>query len=449
MNMPYTALFRLNRGICYQRYEDFVYLRHIDARKDYLFNGIVYDILRCFPGDTGRTKDEVAAVLLEQYCVSDRESFRREIDTFLQRLTEEGILVTDHMDVHGGAELPAVLQIQEVCAREHLLFSAALELTYRCNERCIHCYVDGVHKERGQNELTLEEYKGLLDELRDMGCVSLLLTGGEVGVKDCFLEVTEYAASLGMAVDLFTNGLTMTPEILEQLRQWTVNSVSYSLYGGTAPVHDAITKIPGSFQRTLMAALMTKCAGIDTYIKTVVMKENQEDLSALLQLGKRLGIPVAAGFAVLDTHSGRSGTVHQLSTREEIQHALRLLSDGDHAGTAAFHRKPDSLICNAGQCSLSIDPYGNVRPCLALPITLGNIRKTPLRKIWAEAPELRDLRNLRLRKVCRECESCGNIDECELCLARIKFLPDGGTEIPRDVCLLAEESRNMARRNQS
>ena len=446
MNMSHSALFYLNQGICYQRYGDFVYLRHIDARRDYLFNGVVYDILRCFSQKEGRTKEEAEAALLERYSLSDRESFRREMDAFLERLTDEGILRTDQ--AYACADLPAVLRIQEVCAEKHLLFSAALELTYRCNARCIHCYVDDAHGAQGQEELTLEEYRDLLDELRDMGCISLLLTGGEVGVKDCFPEVAEYAASLGMAVDIFTNGLTMTPELLEKLRQWKINSVSYSLYGGTAPVHDAITTIPGSFERTLMAALMTKCAGIDTYIKTVVMKENQDDLGALLQLGKRLAIPVAAGFAVLDTHSGRSGAAHQLSTPEEFRRALALISDGHPAETAGFHRKPDSLLCSAGQCSLSIDPYGNVRPCLALPIPLGNIRETPLRRIWAKSPALTKLRNLRLREVCGACESCENIDGCELCLARVRFLPDGGVMIPKDVCLMAAESRHMTHHSQ-
>ena len=159
MNMSHSALFYLNQGICYQRYGDFVYLRHIDARRDYLFNGVVYDILRCFSQKEGRTKEEAEAALLERYSLSDRESFRREMDAFLERLTDEGILRTDQ--AYACADLPAVLRIQEVCAEKHLLFSAALELTYRCNARCIHCYVDDAHGAQGQEELTLEEFQAV------------------------------------------------------------------------------------------------------------------------------------------------------------------------------------------------------------------------------------------------------------------------------------------------
>src|SRR5699024_1983419 len=107
MNMSHSALFYLNQGICYQRYGDFVYLRHIDAQRDYLFNGVVYDILRCFSQKEGRTKEEAEAALLERYSLSDRESFRREMDAFLERLTDEGILRTDQ--AHACADLPAVL----------------------------------------------------------------------------------------------------------------------------------------------------------------------------------------------------------------------------------------------------------------------------------------------------------------------------------------------------
>ena len=54
----------------------------------------------------------------------------------------------------------------------------------------------------------------------------------------------------------------------------------------------------------------------------------------------------------------------------------------------------------------------------------------------------------RLREVCGACESCENIDGCELCLARVRFLPDGGVMIPKDVCVMAAESRHMTHHSQ-
>lgn len=429
-----VGTWRLAKGVCYERYGEHVYLRHIDARKDFLFNPLVYDLLGCFSGGP-RTEEEVRAALLEAYDAEDTEAFRREIGGFLRQLEGEGILKSDR-EPPPEAESPVELA-QAACEAEGRLFSAALELTYRCNERCIHCYADDPPD--GREELTLAEYRTLLEDLRDMGCVELLLTGGEVCVKDCFLQVAQYAASLGMAVDIFTNGLGLTPELFDALKALKPNSLSFSLYGGRA-VHDQITGVPGSFDRTLRAVMAAKCAGFDTYIKTVVMRENLGELEALLRLGRRLEIPVTAGFAVLDTHTGRSGAAHQLTEPEDIRRALELLE-----GCRSFapgRRDPRGPVCSGGRTSLSVDPYGEVRPCVTMPVSLGNVRQTPVRRIWEGAPELRAIRNRSLGSVCPRRGACPNIDYCEVCLGRVLAREDGG--VPEDVCVLAEESRRLA-----
>lgn len=202
-----TRTLRLAGDVRFQQYDDVVYLRAMDARKDYLLNAVAGDTLRCLAGGTAHTRQDVLAALLERYEVPDEAAFRRGVGGFLDLMQRERILVSNDA---GNGECPS-RSVQEeairACIRERKLFSAALELTYRCNERCVHCYVDGPGNRTDAGELTLDEYKNLLDQLRELGCISLLLTGGEVCVKDTFLPIVRYAASLGMLVDIFTNGL--------------------------------------------------------------------------------------------------------------------------------------------------------------------------------------------------------------------------------------------------
>lgn len=432
---------RLGRGVCFEQYGNVVYLRHTAVRKDYLFNPIVCDILRCFSGGAVRTAEEVLSALLEQYDVPDGAVFRREIVDFLRLLTAESILTVDAPAA--SPSLPDVRdQVMEHCMTEKQLFSAALELTYRCNERCLHCYIDDPEAGTGPGELTLAEYRDLLDQLRELGCLNVLLTGGEVLVRSDFLEIAEYAASLGMLVDIFTNGLGLTGDVFDRIKALRPNSLSYSLYGGSARVHDGITQVPGSFERTLRAVMMTKCAGIDTYIKTVVMKQDLDSLEALLQWGRRLGVPVTAGFAVLDTHTGRSARPYQLEDLADFRRALDLLERYQPSGSfAGIKRSPADRVCSAGRCSLGIDPWGEVRPCMSLPVRLGNIRETSLRQIWENAPALEKLRRVTMGDVCGTCGACPDFVYCELCLARVK---DG--IIPKDVCTLAKAVREGAAR---
>lgn len=180
--------------------------------------------------------------------------------------------------------------------------------------------------------------------------------------------------------------------------------------------------------------MMTKCAGIDTYIKTVIMKQNLDSLEELLQWGQRLDIPVTAGFAVLDTHTGRSARPYQLEDPANFRRALALLRRYQPQPPAQRGRNTDSWVCSAGKCSLSIDPRGEVRPCMTLPVRLGNVRETPIAQIWETAPALETLRGVTMRDVCLRCGTCRYFDFCELCLGRVK----AGGGIPQDVCLLAE-----------
>lgn len=422
---------RLAGDARFERYGQSVYLRTIGSRKDYLFNAVSYDVLCCFDSGAARTREDVFAALSEQFEVKDMAAFHREVGDSLDTLEREGILVPDTVPEPAPGSVQE--QVTQACIRERRLFSAALELTYRCNERCLHCYVDGPGRETNAGELTLDEYKALLDELRAMGCISLLLTGGEVCVKETFLPIAQYAASLGMLVDIFTNGIGLTPELFDALQALRPNSISYSLYGGSARVHDAITQVDGSFDRTLRAVMMTKCAGIDTYIKTVVMKQNLDSLEELLQWGRRLDIPVTAGFAVLDTHTGRSAAPYQIDDPAQFRRAVNLLQRYQPGPPARRGREPDSRVCSAGLCSLSIDPRGEVRPCMTLPSRLGNVREMPISQIWETAPALDTLRDTTMADVCGRCVSCESFDFCELCLGRV----NAGGGVPRDVCLLA------------
>lgn len=432
---------RLAPRIRYRKMDGGVYLRSISARKDYLFNEIVYDVLNLVRERKECSTRELCDSLLELYDVDAEEDFRRDIADFVEMLAREKILLEDGAK-EGAPGQSVMAMLEERCRSGRLLLSACLELTYRCNERCIHCYVDDAPRE---GELTLEEYKALLDTLWDMGCVQLLLTGGEVCQRDDFIEIARYASSLGMLVDIFTNGTALDDETFDAIAGLEPNSLSFSLYAGDARTHDAVTGVKGSFERTLRAIMTTKCAGIDTYIKTVVMRENLEGLEGLLKLGKRIGVPVAPAFSVLDTHGGGSGACHRLNDVKQYQAAMELTDRYQPAQEPRRRGEPGDAICNAGLCSLSIDPYGEVYPCLSMRMSLGNIREHDLRDIWDHSMQLRELRKLRMRDVCKNFDGCDDRNQCEICLGGVLYNDFADIQIPREFCMISEARGNLIR----
>lgn len=164
-------------GVTWHPYADKVYVHSVDSQRDYIFEGIALDVLNFFAERDG-SLDELCAALATEYEIDDAAEFQDDMREFVDELLAEKILYAGTKDEEPWSnKIPA--EVAEVFAKEHKLFSLSFELTYRCVERCIHCYIDDAPKFCAADELTLDEYKNILRQAREMGCVSILFTGGE------------------------------------------------------------------------------------------------------------------------------------------------------------------------------------------------------------------------------------------------------------------------------
>ena len=125
--------------------------------------------------------------------------------------------------------------------------SVQFDITYRCNERCVHCYLD--HDDHG--ELTTAEIMEVLDQLAEAGTFFLCFSGGEVLMRMDFFRILEYARSLLFAVKVKTNAFMIREKEADRLCELGVESVQVSIYSHRPEVHDAITKLPGSLKRSV------------------------------------------------------------------------------------------------------------------------------------------------------------------------------------------------------
>src|SRR5271163_151664 len=122
-----------------------------------------------------------------------------------------------------------------------------MDVTYRCNERCVHCYLD--HDDHG--EMTTAEIKGVLNQLAEAGVFFITFSGGEVLMRRDFFEIVEYARRLQFNVKVKTNGVMIREAQARRLRELGVEQIQISVYSRRPEVHDAITKLPGSLRRTV------------------------------------------------------------------------------------------------------------------------------------------------------------------------------------------------------
>ena len=160
--------------------------------------------------------------------------------------------------------------------------SVHIDPTWRCNERCIHCYLD--HGEA--DELSLSELRELLDQMADAGTLFLTLSGGEIFLRRDLFAIVEHARLRGFDIKLKTNAILIGEKEAARIAELGVHQVQISVYSHGPQVHDAITKVPGSLERTLRAVGLLRAHCVHVVIACVLMKPNIGDFDGLQNLSR-------------------------------------------------------------------------------------------------------------------------------------------------------------------
>lgn len=294
--------------------------------------------------------------------------------------------------------------------------SAHLDVTYRCNERCVHCYLD--HEDHG--EMTLAEIKDLLDQLADAGVLFLTLSGGEVLMRMDFFDILKYARRLRFCVKIKTNGFMIREKEAHLIRELGVQEIRISIYSHRAEIHDAITKLPGSLKRSVAAIRLLKSCGLTVAIGNVLMLQNLNDHPGVKHLANELGVPVITDPTITPKMDGDRSLL-QLGIRDtqlsHLFHDTELVENADEfcaVPEAVDDSALDNIACSAGHTYCYISPYGDVYPCVQFPLPCGNVRKDKFLDIWRHSTQMNEVRSIRARDL-PTCSTCAHVGTCTRC----------------------------------
>jgi radical SAM protein with 4Fe4S-binding SPASM domain len=309
--------------------------------------------------------------------------------------------------------------LQEMTTKAQRLkipLSVQLDLTYRCNERCVHCYLD--HKDHG--EMTTAEIKHLLEEMADAGVFILTLSGGEIFLRRDFFEVLEYARRLMFCVKLKTNAMLIREQEAARIRDLGVESVQISIYSHRPEVHDAITLVPGSLKRSVQAICFLKSQGLKVIIANVLMTQNVQDYPGVRALAAELGVECTLDPTITPMMDGSRSTLSLGVGQDALRRVFRdafLVGDVDefcaipaHAGESELETTP----CSAGHTACYVSPYGDVFPCVQFPLPTGNVRQQRFVDIWRHSDRMNEVRSIRLKDL-TTCPSCTHVASCTRC----------------------------------
>jgi radical SAM protein with 4Fe4S-binding SPASM domain len=333
-------------------------------------------------------------------------------------------------------------RLRRKIAGRRIPITGSLELTFRCNLRCVHCYVAHGHLGvPGQAELALPQIQGILDQIVDEGCLWLLLTGGEPLVRPDFIDIYTYAKRKGLILTLFTNGTLLTPQIADYLAEWRPFRIEITLYGRTQETYEWVTGIPGSHARCLRGIDLLLERGLPLRLKTMLMTVNRHELWDMKAYAEELGLDFRFDPMV---NAGLDGSSHPL----ELRLTPNEIVDYDLADPQRMenwqqflesHLAPPSdperlYNCGAGLRTFHIDPQGRLSACLMARRLSYDLMEGSFRNGWHDfLPTVRE----QARSRPSPCAHCSLISLCGQCpgWAQIEY---GDQERPIDfLCQIA------------
>jgi radical SAM protein with 4Fe4S-binding SPASM domain len=291
-----------------------------------------------------------------------------------------------------------------------------MDVTYRCNERCVHCYLD--HDDHG--EMTTSEIKGVLDQLAEAGVFFLTFSGGEVFMRRDFFEIVEYARRLMFNVKIKTNAVMIHEDEARRIRELGIDTIQISLYSHRPEVHDAITKLPHSFERTVAAIRFLREQGLRVTIANVLMTANSPDHLGVHKLAAELGVQYTLDPTITPMMDGDMSVLALRIPGEELPEVFHNPALVGNQEEFCAPPKPPSAedlegySCSAGHSFCYISPYGDVFPCVQFPLPTGNVRQQKFLDIWNFSPQMNEVRSIQAKDL-NVCSSCSHVSSCTRC----------------------------------
>ena len=410
MNIDFTLdQFQIHPAVFFRKYHDFIVVYQTENQMVYTFNESAGDVLECFVELS--TFEDLLHTIIQKYDISGIDEIRQDMESFVEELCAKGILKKKYRQNDEFRNLEKEVVSKLSVGKQ--LYMATIELTYKCNERCRHCYVVDEFK----NEMSFEEIKTLLDDLAEMNTFNIVFTGGEVFVRKDAFEILEYAYSKHFVIDIFTNGNLIDGNDYIRLKNIWPRCVHFSLYSHIPQKHDAITRVQGSFEKTIKSIKSCAGIGIPVNIKTPVFSETKEDIKGVVDLANEIGCTVELGWTITPKKNGNLSPLKmRVSKGEEEERVIQTINE-----LVSAANEPDECIrqveklCGAGDNSLSINPYGEVYPCNLLQLCIGDIREESIKNIWDSSERLKKWREIN-KRACREgCGECAYADSCHFC----------------------------------
>ena len=320
--------------------------------------------------------------------------------------------------------------LEEIQGRP-LISALQFELSSRCNERCIHCYIPNGKKNKGF-DMPLAKVKSILDEFAELGGINVTLSGGEAFLHKDLIEICRYCREKDLKISILSNLIALKDEDIKALKEVNLSLIQTSLYSMTPEIHDFITKVKGSFEKTINAIEKLVAADIPVQISCPLMKANKEGYDKVLKYAQSLKVKAQTDYIMMAQSDLNTENLANRLSLEETEKVIRTIIETDidynektlkqtsiseemEFDLERFMKQP---VCGVGYDNCCITANGDVYPCAGWQdYVLGNVYKQSLQEIWENSERIKELRKVTQASF-PQCLKCEARDYCARCLVR-------------------------------
>ena len=336
--------------------------------------------------------------------------------------------------------------------------NGSIELLPLCNMNCDMCYVRLSREEMDQQGRlrTADEWLAIGRQMKDVGVLFLLLTGGEPFLYPEFRRLYLGLREMGMIITINTNGTLIDEELAEFFGKYKPRRVNITLYGTNEETYTNLCHYPGGYRRTLRGIQLLREQGVDVKVGGSLTQVNRDDLDRLLDVQKELDIPVRVDTYMMPAtrerelpYNMQSRLAPEEAARAGIyalkremgpelfpQYVQQSIYRADHPEPA--ETKPGHMSCMAG--SFTINWQGEMRPCVILSEPAVSVFEVGFENAWKYIVE--ETGKILLNA---KCSTCHMRHLCRTCAASALLETGSYDGVPDYMCRYAEESLRLLR----
>ena len=387
----------LNDHISFRLSEEKVQLRNLRKRVDTIIdlNGSVCLFIKEMDGLT--PIKQVFARLCESFNDVGIDIIRKDYSDILDKLIQQDIIALSECPIDKRKKGLGIVA-------QAIRSSVHFDITHKCNEACIHCLVD-----KNNIEADTEDIVKVLYQAAQLGFTSCAFSGGEPTIHPDFYRIITIARDLGFYFTLFTNAISLSDKDVHAIASCYPEKVRISLYAMDPNIHDQITTIPGSFERTMRGIQLFKDAGLHLFINIPIMALNYHGYRKIADFCDNNGFERSLDPVIQPTRDRRD---RKMYLQLDYQQAKEVTGFQQSADVLVANVKDGNIVCNAG-ADPSIDACLNVYPCPGIRRLIGNLKTSTLEQI-IDNSFIAELQSLKLDKL-GKCQSCLYLDGCYRC----------------------------------